>query len=265
MISCALTIAGTDPSGGAGIQADLKTFQELGSYGMSAITSVVAQNTEGVQSVYHLPNSFVEEQIESVRTDMPIHAVKSGMIATVEMMKIVADQIEKIDAPYVIDPVMVAQSGDSLIEEKAIETWKERLIPLSALITPNIPEAEKLIGHSIQTQKDMEDAAKYLCDELGAGASLIKGGHRNGRALDVLFDGNRFSRFAEERIDTPNTHGTGCTYSAAITALLSQGYSLQEACRVGKEYVTEAIRYSFSLGHGSGPTNHFAWKQGGSK
>ncbi|WP_079480436.1 bifunctional hydroxymethylpyrimidine kinase/phosphomethylpyrimidine kinase [Halobacillus salinus] len=261
MISCALTIAGTDPSGGAGIQADLKTFQELGVYGMSVVTSVVAQNTTGVQGVHHMPASFLTEQVRSVRDDMPIHAVKSGMIPTVDMMRAVADQVEHMDAPYVIDPVMVAQSGDELIEESAMEMWKERLIPLATIITPNIPEAEKIIGTSIHSVEDMREAAEHICTVLGASAALIKGGHRDGEALDVLYDGSEWEVFTAERIDTANTHGTGCTYSAAITACLSQGHSLFDSVRISKEYVTAAIRESFSLGHGSGPTNHFAWRK----
>lgn len=257
-VSCALTIAGTDPTGGAGIQADLKTFQELQSYGMSVITSVVAQNTTGVQDVHHLPIRMIEEQLDSVFSDMPVHAFKTGMIADIDMMKAVKAKITDIKAPYVMDPVMVATSGDALIIEDARDYLRDQLMPLTALVTPNIPETEFLTGEKIESLDDMKQAAVQLVEKFGAGAALVKGGHLEGEATDFLYDGTNLSVFSEERIKTRNTHGTGCTYSAAITAYLSQGLPLQEAVRKSKKFVTVAIKHSFDLGSGNGPTNHWA-------
>ncbi|KHE72573.1 bifunctional hydroxymethylpyrimidine kinase/phosphomethylpyrimidine kinase [Halobacillus sp. BBL2006] len=260
-VPCALTIAGTDPSGGAGIQADLKTFQELKSYGMSVITSVVAQNTTGVKIVHHLPVDMLREQLEAISSDMPVHALKTGMIASKDMMGIIAEWISKMGAPYVMDPVMVAQSGDPLIEKEARKFLKDHLLPNASLITPNLPEAEDLLGGNVETTEDMKQAAEAIVERLGARAALIKGGHFHGEAIDYLFDGDRIHTFQAKRIDTKNTHGTGCTYSAAITAYLSQGYSLVRAVELAKYYVTEAVRHSFDLGHGRGPTNHFAVRE----
>ncbi|WP_281974410.1 bifunctional hydroxymethylpyrimidine kinase/phosphomethylpyrimidine kinase [Halobacillus litoralis] len=260
-IPCALTIAGTDPSGGAGVQADLKTFQELKVYGMSAITSIVAQNTTGVRDVHHIPVEMIRQQLQSVSEDMPIHALKTGMIAQKNMMEAFKEWLEKVDAFYVMDPVMVAQSGDPLIESESREYLKKQLLPLTTLVTPNIPEAEHLTGETIETEEDMKMAAKHIVTDLGAGAALVKGGHLNGKAIDYLFDGSRIQSFETQRIDSANTHGTGCTYSAAITANLSRGLSLGKAVEEAKYYVTEAIRYSFDLGKGNGPTNHFAVRE----
>ncbi|MGI8313632.1 bifunctional hydroxymethylpyrimidine kinase/phosphomethylpyrimidine kinase [Halobacillus mangrovi] len=257
-VSCALTIAGTDPSGGAGVQADLKTFQELKSYGMSVITSVVAQNTTGVKGVHHLPINMLDNQLEAISSDMPVHAIKTGMIATEEMMGAVAEWIAKMNVSYVMDPVMVAQSGDPLIEKEARLYLKNHLVPLASLLTPNIPETEDLLGEKIETKEDMKQAAVSIVEKLGCGAALVKGGHFQGDAVDYLYDGDWIHTFRSERIETKNTHGTGCTYSAAITAYLSQGYPIVRAVKLAKYYVTEAVRHSFDLGHGSGPTNHFA-------
>ncbi|WP_087974550.1 bifunctional hydroxymethylpyrimidine kinase/phosphomethylpyrimidine kinase [Oceanobacillus rekensis] len=257
-IPCALTIAGTDPSGGAGIHADLKTFQELKSYGMSVITSVVAQNTTGVQDIHHVPLDMIKQQLDSVITDMPVHAFKTGMIANIDMMKIVVNKISKLNAPYVMDPVMVATSGDPLIEENARDFLREQLLPLTTVVTPNIPEAEYLTGESIKTVDDMKQAAEHIVVNFGAGAALVKGGHMKGEAIDFLYDGSSIHTFTSKRINTKNTHGTGCTYSAAITAYLSQGLPLVEAVKKAKHFVTEAIQHSFPLGSGSGPTNHWA-------
>ncbi|OZU88885.1 bifunctional hydroxymethylpyrimidine kinase/phosphomethylpyrimidine kinase [Virgibacillus indicus] len=262
---CALTIAGTDPSGGAGIQADLKTFQELKSFGMSVITSVVAQNTTGVQSVHHIPLKMIEQQLESVFSDIPVHALKTGMIANVDMMKVIADKITGLNAPYVMDPVMVATSGDPLIAENARYFLRGNLLPLTTLVTPNIPEAEYLTGETIHTIDDMKQAAVQIVDRFNAGAALVKGGHMQGEATDFLYDGSTLHTFSAKRINTKNTHGTGCTYSAAITAYLSQGASLYEAVKSAKYFVTKAIEHSFSLGSGSGPTNHWATRKEGMK
>lgn len=257
-VATALTIAGTDPSGGAGIQADLKTFQEVQSYGMSVITSVVAQNTTGVQAIHHVPLEMIEQQLDAVISDIPILAFKTGMIANIDMMKVIAEKIPQIRAPYVMDPVMVATSGDALIEAKARDFLRERLLPFTSLVTPNIPEAEFLTGEKIGSMDDMKQAAVVLVERFGAGAALVKGGHMEGEATDFLYDGSSLHTFSAERIDTKNTHGTGCTYSAAITAYLSQGLDLYEAVKAGKHFVTAAIADSFTLGSGHGPTNHWA-------
>ena len=264
-IPCSLTIAGTDPSGGAGIHADLKTFQELKSYGMSVITSVVAQNTTGIQDIHHVPLDMIEQQLDSVTTDMPLHAFKTGMIANIDMMKIVVNKIETLNAPYVMDPVMVATSGDSLIEENARDFLREQLLPLTTVVTPNIPEAEYLTGEKIETFEDMKQAAVHIVENFGAGATLVKGGHMKGEAIDFLYDGSNIHTYTAKRINTKNTHGTGCTYSAAITAYLSQGLPLDEAVKRAKYFVTQAIQYSFPLGSGSGPTNHWATREEGNE
>ncbi|HLS35809.1 MAG TPA: bifunctional hydroxymethylpyrimidine kinase/phosphomethylpyrimidine kinase [Bacillota bacterium] len=254
----ALTIAGTDPTGGAGIQADLKTFQELKSYGMSVITSVVAQNTLGVQDVHHVPLEMIKEQLQSVFSDVPVHAFKTGMIANIDMMKVIKEAIQNKNIPFVIDPVMVATSGDPLIDEDARDFLRDELFPLSMVVTPNLPEAEVIVGKKITTVEEMKVAAKQIVEETGTKAALVKGGHLTGDAIDVLYDGKELFLFEEERIETKNTHGTGCTLSAAITAYLSQGDTLYEAMKKGKDYVTQAIKHSIDIGAGSGPTNHFA-------
>lgn len=259
--ACVLTIAGTDPSGGAGIQADLKTFQELQSYGMSVVTSVVAQNTTGVKNVHHLPDAFIREQLFAVSEDMPVHAVKTGMIANKEMMQVIKDWMQTVDAPYIMDPVMIAQSGDTLVEQEEQIYLKRHLVPESTLVTPNIPETETLLNKQIDNEEDMKEAAVEIVEKLGAGAALVKGGHLKGKAVDFLYDGHQLHTFEAERIDSANTHGTGCTYSAAIAAYMSRGYPLAQAVEKGKHFVTEAIRHSFNLGKGDGPTNHFAVRQ----
>ncbi len=260
-IASALTIAGTDPTGGAGIQADLKTYQELKTYGMSVITSVVAQNTLGVQDVHHLPISILEAQLDSVLSDMPVDAFKTGMIANIEMMQVIQKRIADLNAHFVLDPVMVATSGDSLINEQARDYLRSYLVPLSSLITPNIPEAEFLLGTKITSEEDMENAAIQIVKELGASAALVKGGHREGDAIDYLYNGKDIYKFSEKRIHTQNTHGTGCTYAAAITAYLSHGLPLLAAVEKSKHFVTKAIKKSFDLGQGSGPTNHWATRE----
>src|SRR5699024_1494793 len=253
-----LTIAGTDPSGGAGIQAELKTFQELETYGMSVITSVVAQNTTGVQAVEHLSLDMLEAQLVSVFSDMPLHACKTGMIASVDMLEVVQTYLRKCQGPIVVDPVMVATSGDVLIDEAARNYLRDKVLPLSAVVTPNIPEASYLTEKDIESYDDMKQAAEIIVHEFGARAALVKGGHLTGEAKDFLYDGETMHEFTAERIHTNNTHGTGCTYAAAITAHLGRGKELYEAVRLGKYFVTEAIRDSFDIGAGSGPTNHFA-------
>ncbi|KAB8137909.1 bifunctional hydroxymethylpyrimidine kinase/phosphomethylpyrimidine kinase [Gracilibacillus oryzae] len=259
-VKSALTIAGTDPSGGAGIQADLKTFQEREVYGMSVITSVVAQNTLGVEQVEHLPISFIEKQFDSVWNDIKPNAVKTGMIATIDMMELIAEKLKGSNVPYIIDPVMVAKSGHSLMEEESRSVIRNMLIPLSTVVTPNVPEAEFLVGFSINTQEDAEKAAKVIVEQLGAGAVVVKGGHLEGDAKDVLYDGREFTYFTSERLNTHHTHGTGCTFSAVITAELAKGRSVKQAVKTGKAYITDAIRYSLELGNGNGPTNQWGYR-----
>lgn len=257
-ISSSLTIAGTDPTGGAGVQADLKTFQELKSYGMSVITSVVAQNTMGVQDIHHVPLQMIEAQLDSIIDDVTISAFKTGMIANIDMMEIIKSKIPLLGAPYVMDPVMVTTSGHSLIDEDARIFLRDKLLPLTTVVTPNIPEAEHLLERNIETIDDMKQAAQGIVTEFGAKSALVKGGHIEGDATDFLYDGSEWHTFSTERIDTENTHGTGCTLSAAITAYLSQGDSLVKAVEKAKKYVTLAIQHSLDIGHGSGPTNHWA-------
>ncbi|ASN03555.1 bifunctional hydroxymethylpyrimidine kinase/phosphomethylpyrimidine kinase [Virgibacillus necropolis] len=260
-IPTVLTIAGTDPTGGAGIQADLKTFQEREVYGMSVVTSIVAQNTVGVQDVEHLPADFIQKQIESVLVDISPDVIKTGMIATSEMMVIIAEAIDKYSIPYVIDPVMVAKSGDHLMDVNSKQTMIDRLLPLATVVTPNIPEAEVLLSESIESVAEAEDAARRIVHELGANAAVVKGGHHvNDEAVDVLYDGAGIHRFPTARINTKHTHGTGCTYSAVIAAELAKGNSVYDAVKTAKLFITDAIRYSLKLGKGNGPTNHWGYR-----
>lgn len=259
-ISTALTIAGTDPTGGAGIQADLKTFQEREVYGMSVVTSVVAQNTLGVQRIEHLPISFIEDQLESVLSDIRPDVLKTGMIATAEMMESVAKVIKSYTVPYVIDPVMVAKSGYHLMDLHSKQTLRDHLVPHATVVTPNVPEAEELVDISIKSLKDAGLAAKRIVHELGAKAAVVKGGHLAGDAIDVLYDGSAIHTFPFVRIDTKHTHGTGCTYSAVIAAELAKGKSIYDAVAIAKKFITAAIRYSLKIGNGNGPTNHWGYR-----
>lgn len=259
-IASALTIAGTDPTGGAGIHADLKTFQELQTYGMSVITSVVAQNTTGVQRIEHVSLEMIQAQLDAVFSDVPVHAIKTGMIANKDMMDLIFHTLKDKDIPFVMDPVMVATSGDTLISEDARDYLRDNLLPLTTVVTPNLPEAEFLTGKKINTLDEMQAAAETIVHEYGAGAALVKGGHLSADedATDFLYDGKTMQTYSEKRIDTKNTHGTGCTYSAAITGYLAKGLSLHEAVQKGKQFVTAAIRESIDIGAGSGPTKHWA-------
>ncbi len=253
-----LTIAGSDSGGGAGIQADLKTITVLGGFGMSVITALTAQNTLGVQGIYGVPEHFVEKQFDSVATDIGIDAAKTGMLANSRIIKAIAEKIReyKIDM-LVVDPVMVAKGGAPLIENEAKQSLVEELLPLAFVITPNIPEAEVLSKIKISSVDDMKKSAKII-HGLGAKNVVVKGGHLSGDAIDILYDGKKFHEFISERIDTKNTHGTGCTYSAAIATFLAKGKSVLESVRMAKEYITDALRFSLHIGSGHGPTNHFA-------
>ncbi|MCD6156297.1 MAG: bifunctional hydroxymethylpyrimidine kinase/phosphomethylpyrimidine kinase [Candidatus Atribacteria bacterium] len=255
-----LSIAGSDSGGGAGIQADLKTFCTFGVYGMTAITAVTAQNTQRVEAIQELPPQIVAAQVRCLVEDIGVDAVKTGMLSNSEIIEAVASElarygIEKI----VVDPVMVAKSGARLLREEAIESLVEKLLPLALLVTPNIPEALILAEmEKIETLAEMQEAARRIYQK-GVRAVLVKGGHLPGeRTRDLLFDGKEFYSFEGKRIDTKNTHGTGCTYSAAICALLALGYDLSEAVKEARKYMELVISHSLSLGKGFGPTNHLA-------
>lgn len=253
----ALTIAGSDCSGGAGIQADIKTFSAHGVFGMSAIVSVVAENTSRVISVENVSPDMIKAQIDAVFEDIEVDAVKVGMLSSKECMRAVSEKLREYKPKYtVIDPVMVAKGGHALMETEALETLKTEIIPLAYVLTPNIPEAEAITGFKINSLDDTKKAARLICS-LGAENVIIKGGHLTGDAVDVLYDGLEFHMFTCERIDTKNTHGTGCTFSSAIAANLANGLTLVEAVRNAKEYITSAIRHSLAIGKGHGPTNHF--------
>jgi hydroxymethylpyrimidine/phosphomethylpyrimidine kinase len=252
-----LTIAGSDCSGGAGIQADLKTFAAHGVYGMSVIVSVVAENTSRVIDVQDIAPEMIEKQIDAVFEDIGSDAVKIGMLSQSVCMEAVARKLREYRPQnVVIDPVMIAKNGCPLMQPDAMDTLIGEILPLADLLTPNIPEAEKIAGMPICSAADMERAARRIVG-LGARHVLVKGGHATGDALDILFDGEKFSRFSAERINTTNTHGTGCTYSSAIASNLALGLDLEEAVRKAKDYVTKAIRHSLAIGKGCGPTHHF--------
>lgn len=254
----ALTIAGSDSGGGAGIQADLKTFAALGVYGMSAITSITAQNTIGVQGVFDLPPEFVGLQIDSVTTDIGVDAVKTGMLSNAGIIEVVAEKVRQHELPHlVVDPVMVAKSGDPLLQPEARQALIELLLPLAEVLTPNLHEARALSGQSIEGLADMHCAARAI-HGLGPRYVIVKGGHLEGDAADLLFDGERFVVLRGERIATRHTHGTGCTFASAIAAGLAKQLMVEEAVWEAKAYITEAIRHALALGHGHGPTNHFA-------
>ena len=253
-----LTIAGSDSGGGAGIQADLKTITVLGGFGMSVITALTAQNTLGVHGVHEVPEDFIEKQFDAVATDIGIDAAKTGMLATTQILKIIVKKIKEYEInKLVVDPVMAAKGGTLLIEEEAQNSLIEELVPLALVITPNIPEAEVLSKIKISSVDDMKKSAEIIYG-LGAKNVVIKGGHLTGDAVDILYDGKDFHEFTSERIDTLDTHGTGCTYSAAIATGLANGKSVFEAVKMAKEYITTAVQFSLRIGGGHGPTNHFA-------
>lgn len=260
MIAC--TIAGSDSGGGAGIQADLKTFQELRVFGTSVITALTAQNTQGVHGIYPTPVDFVQEQLKAVLADFDIQAIKTGMLFNAEIIEGVVSIIEHERIPLIVDPVMIAKGGASLLKEQAVTALKEKLLPLATVCTPNIPEAEVLTGFTIKSDEDIAFAAEYLLN-LGVHCVVIKGGHLSGsQAIDRVFiQGEKPFKMKTERLNTKNTHGTGCTFSAAITAEIAKGKSLQAAIIEAKKYVQLAIRHSLNIGHGFGPTNHFAYHE----
>jgi hydroxymethylpyrimidine/phosphomethylpyrimidine kinase len=253
----ALTIAGSDPSGGAGIQADLKTFHQFGVYGEAVIALLTVQNTVRVSRVVVMPPALVLEQLAAVLEDIPPGAAKTGALGSAEMVEAVARAARDFTFPLVVDPVMASKHGLSLLPSVAAAAIRDLLLPRAFLITPNVPEAEALTGLAIHTLDDMRRAASRL-RELGARAVLIKGGHLEGDATDLLFDGAQWTEFPAPRVATPHTHGTGCTYSAAITAGLAQGLALADAVARAKRFIHQAILTNPGLGKGSGPVNHHA-------
>jgi len=255
----ALTIAGSDSGGGAGIQADLKTFHAFGVFGTSALTAITAQNTMGVRAIHPIPLETVRAQIDAVAEDLPPGSAKSGMLATADLVGTVAGALRDHRIPnYVMDPVMVATSGHRLLDEDAQEALVAELLPLSTLVTPNLHEAAILTGSPVATLRDMRQAAHRLV-EMGAGAALVKGGHLpEGEAVDLLWDGTTERIWRRSRLETRNTHGTGCTLSAATAAGLARGLPLEEAVDLAVDFVHRAIRTAPGLGRGHGPVNHFA-------
>jgi hydroxymethylpyrimidine/phosphomethylpyrimidine kinase len=256
----ALTVAGSDSGGGAGIQADLKTFAVLGVWGMSAITSVTVQNTEGVAGVSDVPAQIVAAQIRAVATDIGVDAAKTGMLSSAPIIEAAAEALEETGVSnLVVDPVFASKHGHPLLQEDAVDALKKLIIPLAALVTPNLAEASGLAGFEVTSRAGMERAATAIL-QLGAGAVLVKGGHLDEPlAADLFADRDHVEWLESERLDTADTHGTGCVLSAAITANLARGAVLEEAIRAGKAFVTEAIRHSLSLGHGIGPVSP-AWR-----
>ncbi|MEK4229799.1 bifunctional hydroxymethylpyrimidine kinase/phosphomethylpyrimidine kinase [Solibacillus sp. FSL H8-0538] len=257
-----MTIAGSDSGGGAGIQADLKTFQELGVFGTSSITALTAQNTLGVERIFPVPADFIQQQISVVFRDMPVCAVKTGMLFSADIIRTVAETLEGKDIQLVVDPVMIAKGGATLLQKDSVQALTTKLLPLATVLTPNIPEAEVITGLTIRTEADIAQAAQQIL-AMGVGCVVMKGGHLSGDyAIDTVFfaDGKQLA-IQSKRIETNQTHGTGCTFSAAITAFLGQGMMLREAIIEAKKFVQLAIANPLNIGHGHGPTNHFAYKQ----
>ena len=252
----ALTIAGSDCSGGAGIQADLKTMTMNGVYAMSAVTALTAQNTTGVRAIQETTPEFLKQQIDAVFEDIYPDAVKIGMVASSELIRVIADRLRYFDAKnIVVDPVMVATSGSALMKNDAVQTLIEELLPISTLVTPNIPEAQVLSGMTIETKEDMMDAAKQIGDNYHC-AVLLKGGHSINDANDLLYANGELMWFEGKRIDNPNTHGTGCTLSSAIASNLAKGFTLIESVQKAKDYISGALAAQLDLGKGSGPMQH---------
>ena len=263
MTPVALTVAGSDSGGGAGIQADLKTFSALGVYGASVLAALTAQNTRGVQAIHEVPAAFVAAQLDSVLSDLPVHAVKVGMLARPDAIEAVAAALSARALPVVLDPVMVATSGDRLLRPEAVATLRARLLPLALVVTPNLPEAAALLDEAVAgDEATMRDQGERLL-ALGARAVLMKGGHGTGReSVDLLVERGGVTRLAAPRVETANTHGTGCTLSAAIAAGLARGLDLGEAVRAAKDYLTAALiaGRDLGIGAGHGPVHHFhAW------
>ena len=257
MTAVALTIAGSDCSGGAGLQADLKTFHQHGVYGQSVVTLITAQNTMRVDTVSMLEPSLVVRQIDAVIEDIPPAAAKTGALGSAAIIETVADAADRLDGPLIVDPVMISKHGHALIDDNAAEVLRTRLIPKASLLTPNMHEAAALSGRTVETIDDMQEAARSLAD-IGGANVLIKGGHLSGRAVDVLYTNGKIERLDAPRIDTRHTHGTGCVYSAAITAHLARGENMLNAVRQAKAFMSRAIAGRPGLGNGHGPIDMFA-------
>lgn len=252
-----LSIAGSDCSGGAGIQADIKTFSAHGVFGMSVIVSVVAENTSRVIDIQNVTPEMIKKQIDAVFEDIDIDAVKIGMLSTPECMAAVAEKLQQYTPRnIVVDPVMYAKNGCPLMDPTAVDTLIKLILPLADVLTPNIPEAEAIAKMQITSVADMETAAKRILD-MGCKTVVVKGGHKTGAALDILFDGKKIYHFENDRIETKNTHGTGCTFSSAIASQLAKGQSIITAVEQAKAYITTAIKHSLEIGKGNGPTHHF--------
>ena len=262
-IPSAMTIAGSDSGGGAGIQADLKTFAALGVYGTSSVTAITAQNTLGVTGIHEIPLELIANQIKCVLQDIGADAVKTGMLSSIEIVRTVSTELSNHNVKnLVVDPVMIAKSGDALLKKEAVQVVRDLMLPLATVVTPNIPEAEVLTDLKIDSIEDMKAAARVLVD-MGSSAAVVKGGHMMGPASDLLYDGKEYYVFSVDRIDTVNTHGTGCTFASAIAAGLAKGLILYDAVSDAKRYITESIQASFVIGKGHGPLNHFRkfWQQ----
>lgn len=255
-----LTIAGSDSSGGAGIQADLKAFAAHGVYGMSVITALTAQNTETVTGVFEVPAQFVEEQIDTVVADITPDAVKTGMLSSADIIAVVAAKVRQHGLRHlVVDPVMVSKGGARLLREDAVQALRSKLLPLADVVTPNIPEAEDLTGRTLRTDDDIRQAARDI-QALGPRNVVMKGGHREGEVVvDLLFDGEKFHEYSGPRVQTSSTHGTGCTFASAIAAQLALGSAVPQAVRLARGYLQGALEHARPIGHGHGPVNHF-WR-----
>ena len=261
-----MTIAGSDSGAGAGIQADLKTFAAMGTFGTSAITAITAQNTQAVNYVLALPPELVAAQIDAIVSDIGADATKTGMLANAEIVDVVVAKVqEHALQPLIVDPVIVSSSGDRLFEDEAVDAIRERLLPLATVLTPNLPEAEVLLGRKLASWDDIRNGAKELV-EMGADAVVITGGHAiagsegaasRGAATDFLFDGAGFREYTTTRIETNNTHGTGCTFASAIAAALARGTDLRGSVAMAKAFVTKALQAAYPVGHGRGPLHHF--------
>ena len=253
----AMTIAGSDSGGGAGVQADLKTFAALGVYGASTLTAITAQNTVAVTAVHEIPTDVITAQIDAVLSDIGADAVKTGMLSSSDIIECVSEALTVHGVlQLVVDPVMIAKSGDALLREDAIGSLRTHLLPLAMVVTPYIPEAEALTETTIVSDADVRRAAEAIVG-MGSRSVVVKGGHREGPATDLFYDGTEFREFTSPRFDTVNTHGTGCTFASAVAAGLARGMVVSDAVALAKDYVTEGIRNSFSIGKGHGPLNHF--------
>ncbi|MFP4000911.1 MAG: bifunctional hydroxymethylpyrimidine kinase/phosphomethylpyrimidine kinase [Thermoplasmata archaeon] len=258
-VPVALTIAGSDSGGGAGIEADLKTFSAFEVYGTAVITSVTAQNTREVRAVHDIPEEIVGEQIDAVLDDISVDSVKTGMLSNLDIIETVAEKIDEWELEAVVDPVMVTKAGDPLIKDEAVEKYIDEMISRSKVLTPNIREAEKLTGMDIDEIEDMENAARRL-HEMGAENVVVKAGDAGDKVVDIFFDGERFKEIYGEKF-TSHKHGTGCTFSSAITANLAKGKSVTEAVEIGKKFIDDAIKNGLDIGEGEQPVDHLVWSK----